>query len=196
VLDAIAQLHQSTDVARPTAINDDLAIDGRDQLVTALGDLDSAWTGGPYAEPARALLRPLANDVHRVLRHYDELAAAVVEERERMVITHGEPHRGNTIATTSGLKLIDWDTVQIAPPERDLWSLAAEDPSIVADYAAMAGTITNRDSMELYRLRWDLTEVALFVADFRRGHDDTEDTRVAWSGLSHQLDPARAATPT
>ena len=158
-------------------------------------DLDTRWTSGPYAEPARALLRPHADDVGRALRHYDELAGVVIEQRERMVVTHGEPHRGNTIATSSGIVLIDWDTVLIAPPERDLWSLAAEDPSIIADYEAATGTDTNRDSLELYRLRWDLTEVAMFVGDFRREHDDTEDNRVARSGLSSALDPSRWAVP-
>lgn len=91
--------------------------------------------------------------------------------------------------------MIDWDTVLIAPPERDLWSLAAEDPSIIADYEAATGTLTNRDSLELYRLRWDLTEVAMFVGDFRREHEDTEDNRLAWSGLSSALDPSRWAVP-
>lgn len=195
VLDVLADLHRSTDVARPTAITDDLKIDGRDQLVAALDDLDTQWTAGPYAEKTRASLRPRADDVNCALGHYDELVAAVIEQRERMVVTHGEPHRGNTIGTPSGVRLIDWDTVLIAPPERDLWSLAAEDPSIAADYAATTGIITNDDSMKLYSLRWDLTEISMFVGEFRRAHDDTEDTRVAWSGLSHQLDAARWAAP-
>ena len=195
VLDLIAHLHGASDVALPTGLTDDLAIEGRDELAIALGDLDTLWTSGPYAEPARALLRPHTDDVGRALRHYDELAGVVAEQRERMVVTHGEPHRGNTIATASGIVLIDWDTVLIAPPERDLWSLAGEDPSILADYEAATGTDTDRASLDLYRLRWDLTEVAMFVGDFRCEHDDTEDNRVAWSGLSSALDPSRWAVP-
>jgi spectinomycin phosphotransferase len=190
VLELIADLHQSTDAARSTALTDDLRIDSRDQLVVALDELDTPWTGGPYAEPARALLRPRADLVGRALGHYDELAAAVIEQHGRMVVTHGEPHRGNTMATPSGVMLIDWDTVQIAPPERDLWSLVAEDPSIAAAYSAITGKVTNPESIELYRLRWILTDIALFIADFRRDHRDTEDTRTAMSGLSQYLDPA------
>jgi thiamine kinase-like enzyme len=40
------------------------------------------------------------------------------------VVTHGEPHPANVIRTPGGLKLIDWDTVQLAPAERDLWMVA------------------------------------------------------------------------
>ena len=37
------------------------------------------------------------------------------------VVTHGEPHPVNVMQTDAGRVLIDWDTVAIAPPERDLW---------------------------------------------------------------------------
>ena len=63
--------------------------------------------------------------------------------------------------------LVDWDTALVAPPERDLWSLAAEDPSIIDQY----------------------------VDQFRRPHGDTEDTRVAWAGLECHLDPVRWSAP-
>jgi hypothetical protein len=48
------------------------------------------------------------------------------------------------------------------------------------------------DLLELYRLRWDLTEVSLYIALFRAPHSDTADTRVAWDGLSHSLQALRA----
>jgi spectinomycin phosphotransferase len=104
------------------------------------------------------------------------------------VITHGEPHRGNTITTPSGVVLIDWDTTLVAPPERDLWALAADDPQVLADYTDRTGTVTDPDALDLYGLRWTLTELAIFVPQFRRPHDDNEDTRIAWDGLNSYLD--------
>ena len=38
-------------------------------------------------------------------------------------MTHGEPHAGNVMRTDEGRLLVDWDTVALAPPERDLWML-------------------------------------------------------------------------
>ncbi len=35
-----------------------------------------------------------------------------------MVLTHGEPHPGNTLMTNGGWVVVDWDTTLIA--ERDL----------------------------------------------------------------------------
>ena len=44
--------------------------------------------------------------------------------------------------------------------------------------------------MHLYRIR-DLTEVCLYVKQFRRQHQRSEDTAVAWDELQHPLDPSR-----
>ena len=42
--------------------------------------------------------------------------------RPGRVVTHGEPHPGNVLRMQAGgLRLVDWDTVRLAPPERDLW---------------------------------------------------------------------------
>ena len=49
--------------------------------------------------------------------------------------------------------------------------------------------------LELYRLRWDLTEISLYVALFRAPHTDTADTRTAWNGLRHSLQ-ALSALPS
>ncbi len=56
------------------------------------------------------------------------------------MLTHGEPHRGNTIVTATGVVLVDWDTCLLAPPERDLWLLVGEEPGIRERYATRTGT--------------------------------------------------------
>ena len=47
------------------------------------------------------------------------------------------------------------------------------------------------DVLELYRLRWNLTDISLVVAMFRVPHEDTADTRVAREALCHSLDALR-----
>ena len=136
-------------------------------------DLSTAWTEGPYGEPARQLVdRHVARIDDRFTR-YDRLAVSAAGDAERMVLTHGEPHAANTINTGSGMVLIDWDTALIAPRERDLWSLAFEEPASLHHYATKAGVPPMPDLLELYRLRWELTEVSLYVALFRAPHTDT-----------------------
>ena len=191
VLDRIVAVHGSSATISASPLRDDFAIPSRDQLAVALAATDEHWGPGPHADDARALLVVHGDALRRVLARYDDLAADVVTRPERMVITHGEPHRGNTINTAHGVVLIDWDTALLAPPERDLWMLVDEDAQIAVDYTERTGVVLDDAAMQLYRLWWDLCEISLFTAEFRAPHVDNEDTRVAWAALQRFLDPAR-----
>ena len=61
----------------------------------------------------------------------------------------------------------------MAPPERDLWSLDPGDGSVLAAYAAATGVTPRPGLLELYRVRWDLADVAIDVSRFRRPHEGT-----------------------
>ena len=195
VLELLVALHETSGTARDVAIQDDFAIPHRDDLSSSIADLSTTWTEGPYGEPARQLVdRHVASLDDRFTR-YDRLAVSAAGDAERMVLTHGEPHAANTINTGSGMVLIDWDTALIAPRERDLWSLALEEPASLHHYATKASVPPMPELLELYRLRWDLTEISLYVALFRAPHTDTADTRTAWNGLRHSLQ-ALSALPS
>jgi thiamine kinase-like enzyme len=186
-VELLVALHQISGAARDNAMQDDFAIPHRDDLFASVADLSTTWTAGRYGEPARQLVdRHAARLVDRFAR-YDRLVHSAADQAELMVLTHGEPHAANTINTDSGLVLVDWDTALIAPRERDLWSLALEEPAILRHYATKAGVNPLPDLLELYQLHWDLAEISLYVELFRRPHSDTTDTRVAWNGLHNSL---------
>src|SRR6185503_14185813 len=119
-------LHQATPTIASVARRADLDVAGRDWLESALRHLHEPWTGGPYSELARQALADHASDVAELLRLLDRLATDVASRDAEWVVTHGEPHAANIIRTDAGLALIDWDTVALAPRERDLWMLAGE----------------------------------------------------------------------
>ena len=75
----------------------------------------------------------------RLLARYDDLAALSRSRSSSAVLTHGEPHPGNSMLTSGGWLLIDWDTALLAPPERDLWILDPGDGSILGAYAEATG---------------------------------------------------------
>jgi aminoglycoside phosphotransferase (APT) family kinase protein len=187
VLDLVAALHRAPERATAAALADDFAIPGRPQLVTAFDELEVPWRAGPFGEPARALLQRDGDAVHRALDRYDRLVATVQGRGRPVVLTHGEPHRANTITTAAGPVLIDWETALLAPPERDLWAMAAEDPRILEDHEARTGRVPDLDAVALYALWWDLTEVCVYTAELREPHGDSADTRLAWEGLQGYL---------
>jgi hypothetical protein len=146
------------------------------------GDSDGDPGLGPYARPAAELLTAHAPGVRGALTRYDHLVSGALADPPGLVLTHGEPHAGNTMRTDAGWLLIDWDTVLAAPPERDLWDLDPGDGTLRA-YAAATGTALRPDLLELCRLRWDLTEIALGVARFREPHGASADDEESWTIL-------------
>ncbi len=78
----------------------------------------------PGVGPCRGLRHPseaghAGQGLGELLDAYASLARHVASRQDRLVITHGEPHGGNVMTMSSGLVLVDWDTVLLAPPERD-----------------------------------------------------------------------------
>lgn len=157
----------------------------RGDLETALGELGRPWAGGPYAEPARELLAGIAPTVRRQLDALDRWAARLAASE--VVITHGEPHPGNIVHSADGLLLIDWDTVALAPPERDLWSVATESGDELRRYTELTGRPVDPAVLEFYRLRWALDDLSCFVRDLRAPHRRTSGTEDAWQSLKDTL---------
>jgi spectinomycin phosphotransferase len=157
----------------------------RGDLETALAGLGQPWAGGPYAEPARELLAGAAGTVRRQLGVLDRRAPRLAAAEA--VITHGEPHPGNVVHAVDGLTLIDWDTIALAPPERDLWMVATGSGDEVRRYTELTGRPVDPAALEFYRLRWALDDLSCFVRDLRVPHRRTPGAEDNWAGLEATL---------
>jgi spectinomycin phosphotransferase len=164
----------------------EIGLSWRGDLETALRELGQPWSGGPFAEPARALLAGAAGQVRRGLETLDRRASDVTAAGET-VITHGEPHPGNIIRVGREIMLVDWDTVGLARPERDLWMVASENGDELRRYTELTGRPVNRTALELYRLRWALDDISAFVRDLRARHRRTAGTKHAWHSLERAI---------
>ena len=182
VVSMLTAVHQAPVSSVPGATADDLGIQMRNELESALADRTEVEDHGPYSIPLGALITHHERAIAAALRRYDTLVAGVGADTRR-VLTHGEPHAGNTMFTAEGWKLIDWDTAQIAPPERDLWNLDPGDGSVLHEYAEATGHVPNHELIELYSLRWDLTDLGVYAGEFRHEHGDDANTAKAWVSL-------------
>jgi hypothetical protein len=193
VLDLVVSVHTAPPQVRGRALPDDYAIPFRDTVAATLDRDDGADPGlGPYARPAAALLAAHASGVGHALARYDTLVRAARADPAGPVLTHGEPHPGNTMRAGGGWLLLDWDTALVAAPERDLWDLDPGDGSLHAAYTAATGAALRPALLDLYRLRWDLTEIAGCLARFREPHAATADDEETWAILA-DLVPRTAA---
>ncbi len=178
VLAMVRDVHAAPDRVRQLAPVDDFAVPHRDALEMVLDG--TAATGiGPYAERTAELIADHAEDVRAVLARYDDMVARA--DRSRAVLTHGEPHAANTMRTGDGWLLIDWESALLAPPERDLWGLGSE---IATQYPAATGVAVLPAMLELYRLRWEIADLAACVDRFQGPHPGNADDDESWAILS------------
>lgn len=181
---ALADLHAAPAQERPLAQRD-LSVPNRAAIDDALTNLDQCWRAGPYAEPARQLLSDRAGTLRDWLHRLD-----VAQRRptaRRLVVSHGEPHPGNLIQSRSGLVLLDWDTLALSYPERDLWMLAGH-PDAIDAYTAITGRHLVPELLDGFRLLWAVTDIAAFTSRLRAPHEDTADASHALAGLRSIFD--------
>ncbi|GAA2086733.1 hypothetical protein [Actinomadura alba] len=69
VVDMLAELHHSRSPASTPVLQPDLST--RVPLLKALEELDRPWRGGPFAEPARALVADHASGIRERLEEFD-----------------------------------------------------------------------------------------------------------------------------
>jgi len=176
VLKMLSDLHRAPEEIRRRAPTDDFVLAHRDALF-------DPWPApaGPFAARAEALIAAHAGPVRELLARYDRLVAAA--DPARAVLTHGEPHPGNTMRTAEGWKLIDWETALVAPPERDLW-LLGDDLSL---HSTATGIAIVPEMLTLYRLRWQLTDLCVDLHRFRRPHTGTADDVESWKLLHSNM---------
>jgi spectinomycin phosphotransferase len=190
VVSMLADLHAATPAVGSVTNSVGLELPGRHQIEASLRELHEPWSGGSRSEPARQVLAAHAADVAGFLSVADRLAAEVVRRGSAWVITHGEPHSANVMRAGTEHVLVDWDTVALAPRERDLWMLAADGADDLAAYTDATGHELDRTAVDFFRLTWDLKDLAENLNVVRSPHTENADTLRAYEGLTACL-PSR-----
>jgi hypothetical protein len=176
VLELVVALHSVPMAAIHPLDADGFVVPWLDQL----GHLADGETGsGPHAAVVSRLLIENEAVIRRLMARYQALVTRYRSDPGPQVVTHGEIHPGNVMATSTGWMIVDWDTILVAPPERDLWRLAQGDGSVLGAYADATGTAPHQWLVDLYGIRWDLAEIASYAAQLRKPHEDTADNRKA-----------------
>ncbi len=154
----------------------------RAELVTLLNLTGEPWRAGPFGESARTALRDNERALRSMIERFDELADRAMSRRRDWVPTHGQTHTANVLWTLAGPVLVDWESLRIAPRERDLRTVlrGADGAEPLSAYVASGGTVDlDADMVELFDLECWLQEVASHAVRLHERHDgDAEDERV------------------
>ena len=189
VLRLLARLHGTPVQVAPAIRAETFDVDNAEFLAeVAIGDLGRGWSSGPHGAAAKRLAREHRSAIAALLIHYRGLVAHAPSP-STWVITHGEPHAANVVATAAGPVLIDWDTALIAPRERDLWMVVCGRAEVDSAYANDDRIVlpVRQDMLRLYAAKWELTELGIYLQHFRGPHGDDADTEASWTDLQKYL---------
>jgi spectinomycin phosphotransferase len=148
-----------------------------DFAVQLRGRLEPAWDAGPFAAQVRAALHHRLDAIAEWTRRYHELSA--LARAERWVPTHGEPHERNQLVTPLGTVLVDWESLKLAPRERDL--------RVLID-AGATDIDASPPMVEVFDLEWRLDEISQYADWFESPHTGNASDRVALGGLLEELE--------
>jgi hypothetical protein len=129
VVDLIIALHAATPAVEQIAAVDDFALPGRWSVQHLLDASHVDPPTGPYAASFHDLIADHRRILSEALLEYDRMASLMTADHTGWVITHGEPKINNILITSNGPVVIDWDTVRLAPPTRDLWMDMSDTPN-------------------------------------------------------------------
>jgi spectinomycin phosphotransferase len=180
IVEMLAELHGVTPAVASLANSIELEVPGRSELDAALADVNGTWLGGPFSEPARQALAAHRSNVAAMLAAADRLSIEAATRSAKWVVTHGEPHAGNVMHTDEGRMLIDWDTVALGPPERDLWMVVSDGEAEADIYAEATSHRPDETALEFFALIWDLSDLASYLNVVRSPHRHDEDTELAY----------------
>ncbi|MDZ5664077.1 hypothetical protein SFC79_20040 [Nocardioides sp. S-58] len=167
----LAELHATPPprTARAWASEVDADLPGR---LRAL--LQQPWEG-PLGPAARELVVDHLTQVGAWSREHARLAA--LADPATYVVTHGEPGVHNQWLARGRTWLLDWESLLLAPRERDLATLVHEGRAVDHD----------PEMVRLFDLEWRLSEVWSFARWMQGPHLGGADDHTALGGLTYEL---------
>lgn len=158
----VAELH-SYGKSIPLDINtieEDFNIDFTDKAVAHLEQLDILKL------PLKELLKPFSKVIKQAIIILKELAQTSKESSLNLCLCHTDIHEGNILQNESGLVLIDWEGLKLAPMEADFFDIVKKDWQTVffEEYRKKHPSYElNMQTLQFYQLRKVLEDIWEFV---------------------------------
>ncbi|HEX7021302.1 MAG TPA: aminoglycoside phosphotransferase family protein [Trueperaceae bacterium] len=153
----------------------------------------------PVAREVAALLRDERARILAVVDRAEGLARALAAERPAFVACHADLHAGNLHLTRDGaLFVVDWDTLTLAPKERDLMFIGGallgghREPEEEEDlfYRGYGRTNLCRAALAYYRYERIIQDIAAFCEELLDSSAGGEDRWQSLAYLTSNFQPA------
>lgn len=151
--------------------------------------IESTTFEDPIAAKLAAFMRTRQREINHLVGRAEQLGSILRRKSLEYVLCHGDIHAGNLLISTTGeLFIVDWDTIVLAPKERDLMFVGAgiggtwcSDRETFLFYQGYYGTgertDVDRTALAYYRYERIIQDIAAFCEQLlltTRGGADRE----------------------
>lgn len=159
--------------------------------------VEGASFGDPSATELARMMREQREIVTTIVERAEQLADVLRDRNPDLVLCHADIHSGNVLIDASDtLYVVDWDTLTIAPKERDLmfigggigrgWNTPAEDALFYQGYGE---TDIDLAALTYYRYERIVQDIAAFCEQLLDSDEGGDDRSQALRFFGSQFQP-------
>jgi hypothetical protein len=132
----LGEIHAMSLEIETRGYKEDFHFENRDFFYTHFEHARKACGDIAHQKKLTSVIRAYEREIAALYECFEKLGASCLQKTYTSVMTHGDAP-GNVLANTrDDLYLIDWDEIEIGPPERDTWILDHV-PSFIDGYQSM-----------------------------------------------------------
>lgn len=169
----------------------------RDQVKAFLRRVDEHSFDDPVAANLACLLQAEQNTIQHIVARAEQLAGLLVHQPLETCLCHGDIHAGNIlIDTTNRVYLVDWDTLVVAPKERDLMFIGGgvggvwnNDDEVTWFYQGYGRAAINLTALTYYRYERIVQDIAVTCEQLLGTSEGGVDRVATLEQLSSQFEP-------
>lgn len=150
----------------------------------------------PVSAELAALVVQKRNEIDRLVSQADYLASILQKQSNEFVLCHADIHGGNVLIDDTGhLYIVDWDTLKLAPRERDLMFIGGgvvtwKDPDEIPLFYRGYGEVDiDPVALTYYRHERIVEDIAVYSEQILLDKASGEDRNIGLQQLSSQFSP-------
>ncbi len=152
----------------------------------------------PIASTLAHFLKSKTSRIDELVRRAEKLASVLREQSNPLVLCHADLHAGNILIDTQGmLFVVDWDTMILAPKERDLMYVGGgqfmnkrtPQQEISLFYKGYEDTDIDLIALAYYRYERIVQDIVAYCDEILLTVGDSEDRKVGLRQLMNQFNP-------
>lgn len=152
----------------------------------------------PVAAQLAALLKSKRNEIRHLVNRAEQLASVLQTQSREFILCHADIHVGNVlVAANDRLYVVDWDTLTLAPKERDLMFIGgglgggghSADEEEALFYEGYGQTEIDPVALAYYRFERIVQDIAAYCEQILLAEEGGDDEREGLRQLQSQFLP-------